>query len=133
MYFNYQGRIPGGHNVMGATAPGTSWYFAEGTTRSGFEEWLTLANPGDVDAVVTVEYMLGEGQGENVTQDWEVPAHSRVTASVNQAVGADKDVSMHVTSDHAIVAERPMYFNYGGAAWSGGSCEVGYDAASGAF
>jgi len=48
-------------------------------------------------------------------------------------VGADKDVSMHVTSDRAIVAERPMYFDYGGAAWAGGSCEIGYDAINGVF
>jgi len=114
MYFSYGGGIPGGHNVMGATMPGTSWYFAEGTTRSGFDEWLTLANPGDEDAMVTVEYMLGAGQGDNVIQDWNVPAHARVTVNVNQAVGLDKDVSMHVTSDHAVVAERPMYFSYGG-------------------
>jgi subtilisin family serine protease len=133
MYFDYQGRIPGGHNVMGASAPATSWYFAEGTTRSGFEEWLTLANPGDEAALVTVEYMLGEGQGDNVIRDWEVPAHSRVTASVNEQVGPDKDVSMHVTSDQAIVAERPMYFHYGAVSWGGGSCEIGYDAMNGAF
>ena len=133
MYFTYNGTIPGGHNVMGATAPGTSWYFAEGTTRSGFEEWLTLANPGDTEARVAIEYMLGEGQGDNVLQEWNVPARSRVTVSVNQATGPDKDVSMHVTSDHAVVAERPMYFTYGAGAWRGGSCEVGYDAVNGAF
>jgi hypothetical protein len=133
MYFNYQGKWQGGSSTMGARHPGTSWYFAEGTTRSGFDEWLTLANPGDEDAMVTVEYMLGAGQGDNVMQDWNVPAHSRVTVSVNQAVGADKDVSMHVTSDRAVVAERPMYFSYGAGAWQGGSCEVGYDALNGAF
>ncbi|MDD3718694.1 MAG: DUF5719 family protein [Actinomycetota bacterium] len=133
MYFDYHGKWQGGSSTMGARHPATSWYFAEGTTRPGFEEWLTLANPGDSGALVTVLYMLGEGQGDNVTEVWEVPAHSRVTASVNQAVGADKDVSMHVTSDRAIVAERPMYFDYGGAAWAGGSCEIGYDAINGVF
>ncbi len=138
MYFAYTsgtdgGVVPGGHNVMGATMPATSWYFAEGTTRTGFEEWLTLANPGDTAARVEVEYMLGAGQGENVTQVWEVPARSRVTVNVNDAVGPGMDVSMHVTSDEGIVAERPMYFSYGGAAWSGGSCGLGYDTVNGAF
>jgi hypothetical protein len=42
-------------------------------------------------------------------------------------------VSMRVTSDKAVVAERPMYFNYGGAAWAGGSCGFGYDTANGGF
>jgi hypothetical protein len=131
MYFNYQGTMSGGDNVMGATAPGTSWYFAEGTTRPGFEEWLTLANPGDQDALVTVEYMLGAGQGQSVTRQWAVPAHTRETVNVNQAVGSGKDVSMRVTSDKAVVAERPMYFNYGQQGWKGGSCEVGYDPGGG--
>ncbi len=83
--------------------------------------------------MVAVEYMLGAGQGDNVLQEWNVPAHSRVTVNVNQAVGPDKDVSMHVTSDRAVVAERPMYFSYGEGAWTGGGCEMGYDAMNGAF
>jgi serine protease len=132
MYFSYgAGSWDGGHDVMGANAPASTWYFAEGTTRSGFEEWLTLANPGDQDAMATVDYMLGEGQGPNVTQDWLVPAHARATVSVNQAVGPDKDVSLKVTSDNPIVAERPMYFSYGAGGWDGGSCEVGYDPGNG--
>jgi subtilisin family serine protease len=133
MYFDYDGKWQGGDATMGTRHPATSWYFAEGTTRTGFVEYLTLANPGDTAATVTVEYMLGGGQGDNVMQQWEVPARSRLTVSVNDAVGPDKDVSMRVTSDRAVVAERPMYFDYGSAAWSGGSCGLGYDAAAGAF
>jgi hypothetical protein len=62
-----------------------------------------------------------------------VPAHSRVTVNVNNEVGPEVDVSMRVTADKAVVAERPMYFSYGSAAWAGGSCGFGYDAANGAF
>ncbi|MBC7231077.1 MAG: S8 family serine peptidase [Actinobacteria bacterium] len=131
MYFSFRGAIPGGHNVMGAPSPGTTWYFAEGTTRAGFEEWLTLANPGDEDALVTVEYMLGAGQGDNVVEEWLVPARSRVTVNVNLAVGPDKDVSMRVVSDRAVVAERPMYFSFGPKGWKGGSCGMGYDPVEG--
>ncbi|NPV60241.1 MAG: S8 family serine peptidase [Actinobacteria bacterium] len=131
MYFNYRGSIPGGHNVMGAPSPGTTWYFAEGTTRSGFEEWLTLGNPGDEDATVTVEYLLGAGQGDNLVEEWVVPARSRATINVNLAVGPDKDVSLRVTSDRAVVAERPMYFAYGPEGWKGGSCGMGYDPVEG--
>ena len=47
MYFDYNGDWTGGHDVMGATAPGTAFYFAEGYTgQDGFDEWLCLANPG---------------------------------------------------------------------------------------
>jgi hypothetical protein len=40
-------------------------------------------------------------------------------------VGAERNVSIKVTSDLPIVAERPMYFNYKGS-WSGGHDVVGY-------
>jgi len=45
MYFNYNGTIAGGSNVMGATAPQAGWYFAEGCTRPGFHTWLCLRLP----------------------------------------------------------------------------------------
>ncbi len=45
MYFDYQGKWTGGHDVLGANAPSKSWYFAEGTTRAGFDQWLCLQNP----------------------------------------------------------------------------------------
>ena len=32
MYFNYKGIWTGGHDVVGALAPNTTWYFAEGYT-----------------------------------------------------------------------------------------------------
>ena len=40
---------------------GCTWYFSEGCTRGGFEEWLALFNPGSDDLVVTVTYMVSEG------------------------------------------------------------------------
>jgi len=122
MYFNYHGFAPGGHNAMGAGAPKNSWFFAEGTTRTGFEEWLSLENPGVANANVTITYMLGDGSV--VPQTVSVPAHTRVTVDVNNAVGPGKDVSVSVWSDQGIVAERPMYFNYQGI-WPGGSDVMG--------
>ena len=122
MYFDYHGFAPGGHNAMGAGAPKNSWFFAEGTTRPGFEEWLSLENPGVANANVTLRYMLGDGSV--VPQNVSVPAHTRVTVDVNTAVGPGQDVSVSVWSDQGIVAERPMYFNYQGV-WPGGSDVMG--------
>ncbi len=124
MYFDYGAKWNDGHDVVGATAPAAGWYFAEGTTREGFETWLCLANPGSTLAGVTVTYLLGEGQGANVTRTYQVPAGTRYTIKVNEAIGAGKDVSMEMTSSQPIVAERPMYFNYQGA-WDGGHDVMG--------
>jgi hypothetical protein len=127
MYFIYHGTVDGGHIAMGTARPGNNWYFAEGTTRAGFEEWLTLANPGDQDAAATLELLLGAGQGANKMLPCVIPAHSRVTVNINAAAGPGVDVALHVTSNQPIMAERPMYFFYGAAAWRGGTCGVGYD------
>ncbi|RJX22792.1 MAG: hypothetical protein C4575_00665 [Desulforudis sp.] len=102
--------------------------FAEGCTRSGFDTWLCIQNPGDEMADVTVNYMLGPGQGQAAARNYAVPPHSRMTVNVNSDVGPDKDVSIQCTSTKPVVSERPMYFNYsglGGHSWKGGHTAQG--------
>jgi len=131
MYFEYQGMGAhawrGGHCVMGATTLSSEYFFAEGTTRSGFEEWITLQNPGNQAITVQAAYQLGEGQGGPVNRAYTVPAKSRYTVFVQDEVGEEKDVSVRLTSDADFLAERPMYFSYRyldmGA--EGGHCVIG--------
>ncbi len=130
MYFTYAGAWTGGHSVMGATQLAADYYFAEGCTRAGFDEWLTLANPTDAAITVTATYQLGQGQGGPVDRSYDVPAYGRASVYVNdptQGVGTDKDVSVHLSCPTAFLAERPMYFDYtyGGVDWTGGSCVIG--------
>jgi N-acetylmuramoyl-L-alanine amidase len=122
MYFLYNDRWAGGHVSSGANQPSTDWYFAEGYTAPGFEEYLCLFNPGEQAARVKIECMSQGGllkQEEVVVQPWR-----RGTVFVNQVVGPDKEVSIHLTSDQPVVAERPMYFNYHGR-WAGGHVSTG--------
>ncbi len=128
MYFNYQSVWTGGHCVMGATTLGTEYYFAEGTTRAGFHEWLTLQNPTGGDIEVEAVYQLGTGQGPNISKTYIVGAGERATVFVQDEVGAEKDVSIRLTSGTAFLAERPMYFNYGSEGWTGGHCVIGAQA-----
>jgi hypothetical protein len=102
--------------------PSTSFLFAEGYTGSGFEEWLCLANPGTSPTTAHVTYMFEDGSTQ--TQDVPLGATTRETVFVNGAVGPGRDVSIKVTSDTPIVAERPMYFAYKGA-WTGGHDVLG--------
>jgi len=122
MYFNYRGTWAGGHDVIGAREPSTEWYFAEGCTRSGYEEWLCLQNPGASVARVRATYLISGEQPRE--KNYELPPYSRSTWFVNQEVGPDKDVSVNLLSDLPIVAERPMYFLAGGF-WAGGHDVVG--------
>ncbi len=128
MYFDYQGTAgwgwTGGHCVMGSSSLSTRYFFAEGTTRSGFEEWLTLQNPSASPIEVHAVYQLGEGQGEPVEKNYTVGANQRFTVFVPGETGLEKDVSVTLTCDSPFLAERPMYFAYNGA-WTGGHCVIG--------
>ncbi len=123
MYFNYKGAWTGGHDVVGSSSPNISFYFAEGYTGSGFEEWLCLMNPKNEATTAHITYMFADGTTKN--QDVAVGATTRATVNVNDAVGRDKNVSVKVEADSPIVAERPMYFNYKGV-WTGGHDVIGW-------
>gem|GEM_PF-1112112 len=131
MYFEYRGTgghgWDGGHCVIGATALGREYYFAEGTTRDGFEEWLTLQNPGPADLTVTADFQFGPEQGDPVRRTYAVGAGRRRTLRVAGEVGEGKDVSVRLSGDADFLAERPMYFRYRGfgADWDGGHCVIG--------
>jgi len=123
MYFSYHTSAwTGGHDVLGVNSTATTWFFAEGTTRDNFEEWLCLQNPGNSDAHTTISYYPASGQV--ITKQWTVKANTRLTVSANSDVGANLDISTRVSSDNPIIVERPMYFDYNG--WTGGHDVVGF-------
>ncbi|MBU4173685.1 MAG: hypothetical protein KKB90_09495 [Actinobacteria bacterium] len=113
MYFDYKGTYEGGHDCTGVTAPGTTWYLAEGYTANRFDTYLLLQNPGENTAEVTVTYMLPGSA--TVEGTYTVPAHSRYTVSVDAVPGLEStELSMKIDSSAPICAERAMYFNYYG-------------------
>ena len=105
------GPIRDGHVAFGANAGGTQWYFAEGTTLSGFNEYLTIQNPVGSTAHVNLRYIDDSGV---VNRSVNVGPRSRSTVLVFDAghggVGTGfVGVSVQVTSDVPVVVERPMY------------------------
>jgi len=122
VYFRYRNQWSGGHCTSGVAAPGTSWYFAEGTTRCGFETYLCLANPGEVAAQAVITTMDQFGQVRDFPAT--IPPASRVSLLMNELVGPDLDIAMRVSSKQPILAERPVYFDYRGQ-WPGGHCTCG--------
>jgi len=97
-------------------------HFAEGYTGTGFEEWLCLMNPNDSATTAHITFMFEDGSTRN--KEVNIGATTRKTIFLNQEVGLDKQVSVKVTCDDPIVAERPMYFDYKGA-WTGGHDVMG--------
>jgi plastocyanin len=139
------GVISDGHDAFGATAAAPTWHFAEGTTLNGFKEYLTLQNQGTATATVNLNYFTDTGA--HPVKTVTVNAHSRVTVEVfhgnatpnqnpctasaagaNCGVGPDiGGVSVQVTSNQPIVAERPMYMvlNFGTGTVAGAHVVVG--------
>ncbi|MCC6627524.1 MAG: S8 family serine peptidase [Chloroflexi bacterium] len=122
MYFRYGAGLTGGHTVTGATTPSATWYFAEGYTGEGFDEYLTLLNPTSVAGTAELTYALDSGQ--TVTRQVSVPALRRTTVIVHDQPSADNPgglgrgfaAALKVVSTVPVVAERPMYFVYHDAA-----------------
>jgi len=127
-YFDFNGMWNGGHDVLGVSYPKKTYYFAEGTTRPGFDAYLTIQNPGAKAANVMVTYMMGDGSTK--TQVITIAPNSRGTLHPADAVGTGDDsahdfsATVRCTNGQVVVAERPMYFNFQGD-WTGGSCVVG--------
>ena len=129
------GRTLGAASATGATTLGTSmgsdWLFAEGYTGNNFQEYLVLANFTNVS--VTANVKLEYTNGSTQTVPVSVAAKSQSYFDVNNAfrhpVAGSKptpEVSAEVTTGTAaIVAERLMYFHFGGAHLSGGTDVVG--------
>ena len=129
MSFHFAPAALGGNAAVGATeaigaaAPHNLFYFAEGTTLAGFAEFLTIQNP-DPTQTATVTVTLLPTTGAPVVKVLTVGPHSRFTLDVNSVLGG-QSLSLVVESNVAIVAERPLYFDFRGTL-PGGTDVVGY-------
>lgn len=133
LYFSGAGPILGAspdgvHNSAGADKAQKNWYFAEGTTRDNFRQWLCIMNPGSQAAEIEVKYLTFD-RGV-ISRSKTVPPQQRTTINVNDDLAAQTDLSMQVTSDRPVVAERPVYFQYlpgssPGEMWGGGHNTTG--------
>ena len=116
----------GGDVALGAEGPSAQWLLAEGTTRAGFREFLTIQNPASQSSSITVAYLFGPGQGAPLVLPYTVAAASRMTIDVNAVAGTGKDVSVSVKSPSTapVVVERPLYFVTGLAGGASGGTVV---------
>lgn len=112
MYFDYNG-IPGGHDSLGATATSATWYLAEGYTGAGFDEYVLVQNPNTWGVIAALTFMKKDGT--TVTRTMDLAAQSRGTIHLNEVPELqNQEVSTQVTCGDGVIAERSMYFNFGG-------------------
>ncbi len=120
MYWNRPGQpFVAGHGSAGVTAPALEWFLAEGATGPFFDLFVLVANPNDVPAEITVEYLLLGGG--ILTKVYTVAANSRFTiwvddeelpAGSGQKLLANVAVSTTVrsTNQAPIIVERAMWW-----------------------
>jgi len=126
-----------GDSSLGNTAPGTTWFFAEGYTGASFQEYLTVQNPGATNATVTVTFLPASVPASTTRSiSFTVPAMSRWTENIRRDYlpYSNKSVGMIVTSDQPIVSEREEYWGDGaGSGKAGMSSGTGMTNASKQF
>jgi hypothetical protein len=118
-----------------ALLPNKVWFFAEGYTGNGFQEYILLFSPpapygsqtgtgvdlelyGPSGYIGTIYSFLSQGQRESIN----------LNDAALRVYGYKGDVSVVVKSDYPIIAERSMYFNFmpGTLNWEGGTAGLGY-------
>lgn len=129
VYFDSGGK-KGVHSSTGSRKGAKKWYFAEGSTGSGFDELLTVLNTADSTASLTLNY-YSKGSGVTTTRLHTVAPGSRKTIAVGDVgeAGTRRSVAAQISSDRPIVVERVMYFSYSGnrgqSTWTGGHVSAG--------
>ncbi len=107
-----QGRREGSCSI-GATAPSTDFYLAEGAVGYGvgFKTYVLIQNPNDSANDVKLTYQTSGGAvlGPHFT----MAPNSRKTVNIGEAMPANTDVSTVVTGTKPLVAERAMYWDNG--------------------
>ena len=112
----------------GCTAPATSWIFAEGTTASPFQTFLTIMNPNTVPVQVTASF-YGESGGSLGSKTIVVAGLSRANIKLNDFLSASGIASV-VTGNMPIVVERSEYFGNPNGPGIAGSDVFGHNGAT---
>ena len=101
-------------DALGAPSPSHEALFAESYTGGGFRDLVTLQNPSDTEtAYVTVRALPASASASPVTTTLVMPPRTRATVDFASLM-PNQAFSVQVLATVPIVAERPMYFDFGG-------------------
>ena len=96
--------------VLGATAPGLTWYYPDGISAKGRTEHFEIFNPGPAEAQVDLAAALDRGSADPFSVS--VPAGDRVSIQIDKEPRIPPNVgqswSLTSTNGVPVVAERVM-------------------------
>ncbi|HEY3131633.1 MAG TPA: FG-GAP-like repeat-containing protein [Acidobacteriota bacterium] len=115
MYFNFSGTYPGGqggHDTIGVTRTGTSWYLTGNRSFAGDEDFILMVNPSPTtSASVTATYLFDTLAP--IVQNYTIAPSSRFTVALHDPAAFPTGVrlSASLRSSIPIAAERALYIN----------------------
>lgn len=129
-------RVAGNGGVLDSAASqgspglGQTWYLAEGYTGASIQEYLTIFNPGNVDAHTQVQYLPSDTAAPGA-RAYTVPANGRLTINVRSDYNGlvkhgSRNIGLSVSSDQPVAVDRSTYWGDGS-----GSGKYGYAIGSG--
>lgn len=127
--YGWKDLVRGGDSGPGLEEVSLNRYFAEGTTRPGFQEWLLVMNPGEEEVCLRAEFFSSQGK---IEKTYTVPPGARLSLPVNEEVPWQDDLSILLRSSAPIAAERSLYFNRGHG-FGGGTVSQGISTPSTRF
>lgn len=127
VYFTRNG-ISGANSSAGAIEPKKKWYFADGSTKAGAEEFLTVQNPNEAPATISIDYITTSGTKSSAQK--VIPAGGRQTINVRDAAegGSGKNSGVRLKANLPVVTERSIYLNT--SMFKGGSDSLGVTSAA---
>ena len=114
--------VSGASSVVGASTLKNDWFFAEGYTGSGFQEYFVLANFSSTAVSANVVLEFSNGHTETVPET--IGSSDQTFVNVNAIVANNlgtcdtspcqptADVSAEISSTSNFIAQREMYFHY---------------------
>jgi len=125
------GSVKGAHDVVGATARATLFGFADASTASGDNDYLTIENNNATTASITIDYYSSNGKVGSKTLS--VAGNTRHTVLIFQTAGGVgpgiSPLGMVVSADHPVIVEKPTYSS--NIASYGATDTMGYSPAGG--
>lgn len=101
-------QMEGGSASTSAIVPSKKWYFAEGSSKTGFKTYILVQNPQAKNATLTLTFFDTDGQKKETVKT--ISASSRSSILVSDFV-SNKDVAVQLSSDLPLIAERSTYWD----------------------
>lgn len=95
------------NSMVGKEYMATEWYIPEGTTAEGYETWLYLSNPGEVEVHPIVSVMTAGARSHS--QPVVLAAGGKASLRLNDIAGDGQDFATCVLSDVPILVEQIVY------------------------